>query len=50
MNYKAQPKSKDTPSRRSRKSGRNASFRYNRELRGKLNRERRAQKEELNND
>ncbi len=42
MTYKAQPKSKDTPNRRSRKSGRNEAFRYNRSLRAKINREKRA--------
>lgn len=48
MNYKAHPKRKDTPSRRSRKSGRNDSFRYNRSLRAKLDREKRAARD-LNN-
>lgn len=32
MNYKAQPKSKDTPSRISRKKMRNEVFQYNRKL------------------
>lgn len=51
MNYKPQPHKKDTPNRRARKSGRNASFIHNRSLRAKMNRERRAlQEQELNND
>jgi hypothetical protein len=49
MNYRAQPKKKDTPSRRSRKSGRNQSFIHNRSLRARINREKRALREDVDN-
>ena len=42
MEYKAYPTKKTVKSRRSRKGARNAAFQYNRSLRGRLNRERRA--------
>lgn len=42
MNYKAAPKKKDTPSRKSRKGLRNSVFIYNKSIRAKLDRERRA--------
>jgi len=48
MNYKPQPTKKTTPNRRARKGERNTVFQYNRSLRGRLNRERRAAKEQTN--
>lgn len=42
MTYKPAPKAKDTPSRKSRKGQRNAVFIYNKTLRARLDRERRA--------
>jgi hypothetical protein len=42
MNYKAAPTVKSTPNRRTRKSDRNKAFIYNRSLRAKINREKRA--------
>lgn len=49
MNYKSYPNSKITPSRKSRKGLRNSVFIYNKSLRAKLNRERRAERT-LNNN
>jgi hypothetical protein len=48
MNYKAYATSKTTPNRRARKGERNTTFRHNKALRAKLNRERRAQREQTN--
>jgi hypothetical protein len=48
MQYKAYSNSKTTPNRRTRKGDRNTTFRYNKSLRAKVNRERRAQREQDN--
>jgi len=48
MNYQSYPTKKSVPSRRNRKGTRNKTFIYNATLRGKLNREKRATKEEAN--
>jgi hypothetical protein len=48
MNYQSYPTKKTVPSRRNRKGTRNKTFIHNATLRGKLNRERRAAREETN--
>ncbi len=48
MNYRPQPKKKDTPSRKSRKGLRNSVFIYNKTIKAKIDRERRAVRNLIN--
>lgn len=49
MNFKSYPNKKNTPNRKSRKSQRNTVFQFNKSIRAKLNREKRAAAAALNN-